>query len=132
MVWRDMRARGGPEREWASPGHVIDWQRARRDVRTRRRRSRLGPNLTGDGEPERLRGAAVSRAYFEALGVQPCMGRCFTPEEDLARRATDGGHQSRAVGATIRPAPDIVGRTVSLDGQPTTVVGVMPASFRPP
>ena len=60
MVWRDMRARGGPEREWSSPGHVIDWQR-RGDMFEHIAGIRgWTPNLTGDGEPERLRGAAVS------------------------------------------------------------------------
>lgn len=130
MVWRDMRARGGPEREWSSPGHVIDWQR-RGDMFEHVAGVRgWAPNLTGDGEPERLRGAAVSRAYFLALGVQPLHGRFFTPEEDMP-----GSEPSAIISHALwvrrfGSAPDIVGRTVALDGQPTTVLGVMPASFR--
>lgn len=131
MVWRDMRARGGPEREWSSPGHVVSWQRDAEVFDQVAGVRGWAPNLTGDGEPERLRGAAVSRAYFLALGVQPLHGRIFTAGEDLPGSGPvtviSHGLWTRRFGST----PDIVGRTVSLDGQPTEIVGVMPASFRP-
>ncbi len=131
MVWRDMRARGGPEREWSSPGHVIDWQR-RGDMFEHVAGIRgWAPNLTGDGEPERLRGAAVSRAYFLALGVQPMHGRFFTPEEDMPGSGPTVVISHALWMRRFGSAPDVVGRTVALDGQPTTVLGIMPASFRP-
>ena len=82
MVWQDMRARGGPEREWASPGLFVEWQR-RSDVFEHLAAVRgWMPNLTGTDEPERLRGAVVSHGYFAALGVQPVLGRTFSAEDD--------------------------------------------------
>jgi putative ABC transport system permease protein len=132
MVWQDMRARGGPEREWASPGHFVAW-RDKADVFEAVGAVRgWQPNLTGVSDPERLRGAAVSQGYFAALGVPAALGRVFSPEDDAP-----GGEPiailSHAMWARrFNSDPSIVGRAISLDGQPTTVVGVMPASFRPP
>ena len=132
MVWQDMRARGGPEREWASPGLFIDW-RDRANVFEHVGAVRgWQPSLTDVAEPERLRGAAVSQGYFGALGVPAALGRVFSADDDRP-----GGPPiaivSHALWARRFSAdPAIVGRAVSLDGQPTTIVGVMPPSFRPP
>jgi putative ABC transport system permease protein len=132
MVWRDARARGGPEREWASPGHIVDWQERGAAFDQVAAVRGWGPNLTGDGDPERLRGAAVSRAYFEALGVPFAFGRNFTPDEDAPGSAPvvilGHGLWERRFGRD----PSIVGRAVVLDGVPATVIGIMPSSFRPP
>ena len=86
-------------------------------------------NLTGRGEPERVYGARVSASLFPLLGVQPELGRTFLPDEDAPgrERIVLISHDlwSRRFGAD----PDIITRTLSLDGQPHLVVGVMPAGF---
>jgi predicted permease len=132
MIWQDMRARGGPEREWASPGLFVEWQRRATVFEHLAAVRGWMPNLTGTDEPERLRGAAVSHGYFAALGVPPLLGRVFSEDEDQpeAPPVAVVGHAlwTRRFGAD----PTLVGRTVLLDGQAVAVVGVMPASFRPP
>jgi putative ABC transport system permease protein len=84
-------------------------------------------NLTSRGEPERLYGARVSANLFPLLGVQPQLGRTFLSEEDTpgADSVVLISHDLwvRRFGAD----PEIVNRTLSLDGQPHVVVGVMPA-----
>lgn len=132
MVWQDMRARGGPQREWASPGLFIDWRDKASVLEQVGAVRGWQPNLTDVAEPERLRGAAVSQGYFGALGVPASLGRLFSVADDRP-----GGPPitilSHALWARrFNSDPAVVGRAVSLDGQPTTVVGVMPASFRPP
>ena len=132
MVWQDMRARGGPAREWASPGLFIDWRDKSSVFEHVGAVRGWQPNVTDVAEPERLRGAAVSQGYFGALGVPAALGRVFTEEDDRP-----GGPPiailSHAVWARrFNSDPSIVGRAVSLDGQQTTIVGVMPVSFRPP
>jgi predicted permease len=86
-------------------------------------------SLTGHGEPERLYGARVSANVFSLLGVQPEIGRTFLPEEDAPGRegvvVISHGLWTRRFGAD----PDILNRTLSLDGQPHVVVGVMPRGF---
>ncbi|HEX8335283.1 MAG TPA: ABC transporter permease [Pyrinomonadaceae bacterium] len=86
-------------------------------------------NLTGEGEPERLAGQRVSANLFPALGAQAAEGRTFSAEENEEGRnkvvvLSDGFWRRRFAGLPV------VGKTVTLNGEPYTVVGVMPASFQ--
>jgi predicted permease len=86
--------------------------------------------LTGQGgEPERLTSVPVSQNFFQLLGVQPQFGRFFTADECKFNGPhvvllSYGLWQRR-----FASDPGIVGRTLTLDDQPSTVVGVLPASF---
>src|SRR5205823_834743 len=90
----------------------------------------VGDNkLTGQGEPERLSGVPVSANFFQLLGVQPQLGRLFTAEECKwnGPKVVLLGH-----GLWIRrfaSDPGIVGRALTLNDEPVTVVGVLPESF---
>jgi putative ABC transport system permease protein len=89
-------------------------------------------NLTGSGEPERLAGTAVTASFFSVLGVAPELGRAFSAYEQ------NGGHEDVALishklwARRFASSPDIVGKTIQLDGTPFTVLGVMPAQFEFP
>ncbi|HEX8137723.1 MAG TPA: ABC transporter permease [Pyrinomonadaceae bacterium] len=89
-------------------------------------------NMTGAAGPEQIQGARVSASLFPALGVKPLLGRTFLPEEDReggAKVVVMGyGLWQRSFGAD----PGVVGRTVTLNNQGYTVVGVMPQGFRFP
>jgi len=85
--------------------------------------------LTGQGEPERLAGADVAQNFLQVLGVRPLLGRNFTPEEGLwggpgAMILSYGFWQQRFGGD-----PGVVGRALTLNGSPRTVVGVLPPTF---
>ena len=86
-----------------------------------------GFNLSGEGEPERIRGFRVSEGFFEVLGLTPLAGRSFTAEEDRpgAERVCiiSEGLWRRRFGAD----PGIVGRRLTLGGEGFTVAGVMPS-----
>ncbi len=84
-------------------------------------------NLTGIEEPERLSGAAVTATLFATLGVAPHLGATFDPDGKSDPRSVVLSHRlwQRRFGA----AADVIGRTVSLNGTPHTVVGVMPPGF---
>src|SRR5579864_1548501 len=90
----------------------------------------VGDNkLTGQGEPERLSGVPVSANFFQLLGVQPQLGRLFTPEECKwnGPKVVMLGH-----GLWVRrfgSDPGIVGRHLTLNDEAVTVVGVLPESF---
>ena len=88
-------------------------------------------NLTGNGEPRHLRGVAASYGFFAILGVQPMLGRTFLPDEDSysSPHVVLLGHQLWS--GEFHGDPQIVGRTISLNGDPYYVVGVMPRGFRP-
>jgi predicted permease len=85
--------------------------------------------FTGD-VAERVDGLRVSRDYFAMFGARPELGRDFLAEEDQQGGASvvilSHGYWVRRFGGDAR----VVGRAITLDGQPTTIVGVMPASFR--
>ncbi|HKR44879.1 MAG TPA: ABC transporter permease [Paraburkholderia sp.] len=85
--------------------------------------------LTGSGEPEQLSGNTISPALGRVLGVRPLLGRDFTESEEKPGAAV------AIIGEGLwarRFARDrnIVGRTITLDGQPTTIVGVAPDAVK--
>jgi putative ABC transport system permease protein len=89
-----------------------------------------GRNIaTSTDEPVRVNAAFITRGLIETLGVQPAMGRNFTPEEDRnggpRTLLISDGLWRRAFGAQ----DDIIGKEVQINAQPFTVIGVMPRTF---
>ena len=85
--------------------------------------------MIGDGQPERLTSVPVTQNFFPLLGVQPQIGRQFNAEEckqngPRVTMLTDGLWRRK-----FAADPNIVGRALSFDGGPITVVGVLPATF---
>jgi predicted permease len=82
--------------------------------------------LTGDDNPERVRGARMTASLMPLLGIAPRLGRRFTAAEDLEGTAgvaiLSDGLWRRRFGADEH----VLGRIVQIDGEPRTVVGVMP------
>jgi putative ABC transport system permease protein len=90
-------------------------------------------NLTGAGEPERLVGSVVTTNYFRAFGVQPLLGRTLNAEDEKTAAGApvvvlSYGLWQRRFGAD----PNVVGKTVTIDGKGATIVGVAPQSFQYP
>ena len=87
-------------------------------------------NLTGIGSTQRLIGQEVTLNYFRILGVQPQLGRIFTEEEE---KYTPVGTviliSDSLWRSTLGSDPNILGRTLNLDGDAYTVIGVMPPRF---
>ena len=87
-------------------------------------------NLSAGSSIEEIRAFVVSANYFSVLGVKPALGRGFLPEEGR----TPGSHPVAVIGHTLwqqyfGSAPDVVGKTLVLNGHPFTVVGVTPEGF---
>ena len=88
--------------------------------------------LTGTGEPQILRAARVEPTFFPLLGTRPLLGRAIDPGDGAP------GHQHIVVlsygvwNSQFAGDPQIVGKTIQLDGSAYSVVGVMPASFVKP
>jgi putative ABC transport system permease protein len=85
--------------------------------------------LTGTGEPEQLSGNRISPALTRVLGITPLVGRDFTDEEEKPSAASVAmvgeGLWKRRFGAD----PTLIGRTITLNDSPTTVVGIAPAAL---
>jgi predicted permease len=89
-------------------------------------------NLTGDGEPERVGGARVSANFFSFLGVSMARGRAFAAEEEQPGNErvvviSDGLWQRR-----YGRDPNVTGRTILINSEPHTIVGVAPPSLLVP
>jgi putative ABC transport system permease protein len=83
-------------------------------------------NLAGAAEPERAEGAIVSPAFFPLLGVKPTLGRVLAPEEDHPNKVFSVVMSERLWRRRFNSDPQIIGRTISLDLESFTVVGVVP------
>ncbi|HTX77729.1 MAG TPA: ABC transporter permease, partial [Terracidiphilus sp.] len=87
-------------------------------------------NISGPGEaPERIAGGVVSSDFLPVLGVQPLLGRYFSPQEDVSGAGQfvmlSYAFWKNRLGAD----PRITGKSIQIDGVPYAVVGVMPAGF---
>lgn len=131
MVWQDLTARGGPPDEWATPGNLLDWQGEPGLFEGAAAIAGWRPTLTGEGEAESIPGEQVTHQYFSVLRVAPAIGRSFAPQDDVPEAprvvVVSHGFWQRRFGGD----PRIVGRTLTLNGEPHEVVGILPAGFRP-
>lgn len=89
-------------------------------------------NLTGNGAPELVDSTRVSWNYFDVLGAKPLLGRTFAADEDQPGSGhvailAEGLWKSRYGGDR-----NIIGRTITIEAEPYTVVGVMPTTFQFP
>jgi predicted permease len=115
--------------DWFSPGQYLDIK-TQNDVFDETSISIGGSfNLTGQGRPEHIDGARVSSSLFSLLGAGSLLGRVFLPEEDEPGKPQtvilSNGFWKHRFGGD----PDVIGRTLTLNGIDFTVVGVMPADF---
>jgi predicted permease len=94
--------------------------------------TRRDMQLSGVGETERLYGFGITAQYFHVLGLKPEVGREFDQQAELAGNGLKVIISDRLWRTRFAAAPDIVGRKITLDSQPFTVIGVMPAGVEHP
>jgi len=131
VVWENDRLRG-TTREGASAPDFIDFVEMSRSFESLVARTTLDRTLGHGDRPERIRTARVSAAFFSTLGLSPILGRDFLPREEQPGRDRSVLLSESLWRRRFGASPGIVGRVVSLDEQPFTVVGVMPRHARLP
>jgi putative ABC transport system permease protein len=85
--------------------------------------------LTGRGEAERVSAMRSTASLAEVFAVQPVLGRWYTPEEDQPGRHKVAVLTHPFWASRFASDPDVLGETLTLDGEPYEIVGVMPAGF---
>jgi putative ABC transport system permease protein len=130
-LWQT-RPQSGGAREETSPGVFLDWRERNQSCEKLAAVEPFGHTLTGTGEPERFRSWLVTEGFFDILGTEPLSGRTFAPDEH-----TPGRTNVVVIGYALWRQrfggdPGIVGRTLTLNGRPHTIVGVMPRGFQYP
>ena len=133
LVWEtNPKVQIGSDLLPVSAGNFTDWRNQNESFESMSLVSGANYNLTGTDRPEQLSGAQVSASFFKLLGVEPAAGRTFTEEEDQPDRnrvvvVSHSLWQSRWAGD-----PDIIGKTLMLDGNSYTIIAVMPKGFNYP
>jgi putative ABC transport system permease protein len=126
MIWSRWTAF---DKTWVATGEVVDYRKRSRTLSAVAAWSDGQLNLTGEGEPERVAFGAVTANVFSTLGVNPLIGRTFTEAEDVPNGPNvvvlGFGLWNRRYAAD----PTIVGRSVTISGEPFQVLGVMPPDF---
>ena len=112
-----------------APATFFDWQRDNASFATIAAYTTGSATIPASDGAERVPSLLASAALFDVLGVQPALGRAFSKEEDAPGRGgvaviSHGMWQRRFAGAA-----DVLGRTLTINGRPTQIVGVMPADF---
>jgi predicted permease len=109
--------------------NFLDWVRDNRSFTSLAAYHQDDFNLTGTGEPERVPVEMISASFFPVLGVNPVVGRTFVPGEDQLGAGPvaliSGGFWRRKFGAS----PEVLGKTLTLNGTAYTIIGVIPANF---
>ncbi len=131
VLWQN-NLKNGVEREETSPANFFDWRDRAQSLDIVSAAEPFAFNLSGTGEPETFRSWIVTAGFFDALKVSPLRGRTFLPEE-----YEPGKGQVIVIGYGLWQRrfggdPNLVGRQLTLNGQPHTVVGILPPDFQYP
>ncbi len=117
----------GGGRNGISTLNYLDWQKDNTVFDYMAAQTGGSVTLTGVKEPVQLRGARVSPHYFDIFGIQPALGRTFAADEDQVGKEHVAVLSHALWDSQFGGDPGVVGRSISLDGIPHTVIGVLPA-----
>jgi putative ABC transport system permease protein len=129
-IWESNVERGWPTFGVSNP-NFLDWRAHAKSFQAMAAEANIGLTWTSGGDAEVLQGRRVSATFLPTLQMAPIFGRNFLEEEDRPggnTRVAIVGHGlwQRAFGGD----PAAVGKTMTLNAQPFTIIGVLPASFR--
>lgn len=114
---------------WISPPEYADIQKEAKSWESIGAWAAGGVNVSATGDPIRVTSTNATRSLIETLGIQPAIGRNFTPEEDVK-----GGPNAAIISHGLWQRmyggqSDILGKQIRINAQPFTVVGVMPQGY---
>ena len=130
-IWQN-NAKAGVSRNDVSPANFLDWKEQSQSFESMAGIEPFGLSMIGNGEPERFTSWLVTAGFFETLGTNAHRGRTFTsqdyqPGSERVIVISHGLWQRRFGGDE-----KLVGQKLTMNGQPYTVVGVMPREFQFP
>jgi hypothetical protein len=132
QIWSDHRAIGRAQPEWLTPPDFVDFRDGNSTFTSMAAYQGWGPDLTGSGDPQTVSGLLVTGNFFDMLQSKPAVGR-------LISRADDDSSAARVVVLTYQfwqrqfgGDRSVVGRQLTLNGNPWTVAGVLSPEFRAP
>jgi len=128
-LWLDTSSTGGFSRLEVTPSHYDAWRQRAQSFEEMAPVVPASVNLTGGGEPERLDAVRTTPNLFATIGLAPIVGRTFAADDaPVEAVVVSERFWLRRLGGDLAA----VGRTITLDGAPHVVVGVVPPDFRFP
>ena len=118
------------ERRGTSIPDYLDWKAKSRSFDAMSAWSNASFIVYGSGAPDRLAGEQTDGDYFSALGVEPLIGRALTSADDAADAPLVAVIGERLWERSFSRAPDVIGKSIQLNNQVFTIVGVAPARFK--
>jgi putative ABC transport system permease protein len=118
------------EKNSVSYPNLLDWQKQSQTFEGIAGALNQSVTLTGHGQPEELLDILVSSNFFAVLRVNPVLGRTFTAAEDEREAAPVAMLGEDFWRRRFAADPKMVGQTLTLNGRPYTIIGIVPASVR--
>src|ERR1700683_4305638 len=116
-------------RDWPSPGQFIDIQNQNHSFEQMALAQSRTFTLTGRDQPQRVDVLRTQSSLLTMLGAKAFLGRTLLPEEDRPGKPPVAILSNSAWQRLFNSAPAIIGRSITLDGKPYAVVGVLPRNF---
>ena len=117
-------------RDWPSPGQFIDLKNENHSFEQMALAQARPVTLTGREQPEHLDGIRTQSALLTMLGGKAQIGRLLLPEEDAPGKPPVAVLTDRVWRRLFNADPQIIGKTIVIDGEPFTVVGILQSGFR--
>ncbi len=116
-------------RDWPSPGQYTDLRAENRSFEEMALAQSRNFTLTGRDQPERLGGMRAQSGLLRILGARPQLGRLLSPDEDVPGRPSVAILSDAIWKRLFNSDPHIVGKSITLNGTPITVAGVLQPGF---
>lgn len=114
----------------ASPANFLDWRAQNRSFEQMVAFAEDTSNVMLSDSPEQWTGTAATKGFFETLGVRPALGRLFSDDDFVVGKNHVLVISDALWRSNFGADPGVLGRSISMDGEPNTIIGVMPAGFR--
>jgi predicted permease len=132
LLWENFTPINGPDRVTPAAATVVQWKARSRSFDGIAMMLSWTNNLTGDGEPERVMGVRTDTNLFTLLGLRPILGRTFVPDDEGPDASPVVVISEKLWARRFGADPNLIGRTIVIDGLARTVIGVVPPDFRFP
>src|SRR3984957_16256684 len=113
-----------------SPANFLDWRAQNRSFEQMVALAEDTSNVMLGDSPEHWTGTSATKGFFETLGVRPALGRPFSDEDFVVGKNHVLLISDALWRSNFGADPGVLGRSISMDGEPNTIIGVMPAGFR--
>jgi putative ABC transport system permease protein len=114
----------------ASPANFLDWRAQNRSFEQMVAFAEDSSNVMLGDSPEQWTGTSATKGFFETLGVRPVLGRLFSDDDFVVGKNHVLVISDALWRSNFGADPGVLGRSISMDGEPNTIIGVMPAGFR--